>query len=260
MSLAAEYPLLNVFRRGYRMRLDTTFALPYRPSALHLGAASRRSEPPQCSRWSFGQDTFDAEVGAQGTRYFSRVIHWPTGSSSGVTIGAGYDMGRRSSELVFRELRRAGVPTEDALFVSKAAGLRGEAARRFVEVNRHHAPTITPQAQQRLFAEIVSPAMIDDVKRILVKADTVRAYGALSWDALPTAARELLFDLRYRGDYIPATRRLLHPALVAGDFRGVVRLMEDRQLWRRFGVPEGRIDTRIRIARRLLGPVECVVQ
>jgi hypothetical protein len=208
--------------------------------------------PARRSPAAFGSDTFQAEIGKEGTRYFSRVIHWPTGSASGVTIGPGYDMGKRSAQSIINDLTRAGVAPRDALFFSHAAGLQGSAAQAFVARHRGQSPTITPEAQQRIFTEVIQPAIIDDIKRILEKPDTVRAYGAISWSGLPQAARELLFDLRYRGDYTPATRKFLHPALVAGDFRGLVGIMEDRALWRRFGVPESRIDTRINIAQRIL--------
>ena len=44
-----------------------------------------------------GQVTFDAEGNdIESSRYFSRVIHWPGNTESGVTIGRGYDMGNRT--------------------------------------------------------------------------------------------------------------------------------------------------------------------
>jgi hypothetical protein len=161
-------------------------------------------------------------------------------------------MGQRSAKSIINDLTRAGVAPRDALFFSYAAGLRGATAQAFVKQYRDSSPTITAEAQQRIFTEIIRPAIIADIQRIMSKPETVRAYGTTSWGALPRAAQELLFDLRYRGDYTPTTRKLLHPPLVAGDFREVVRIMEDRPLWQRFGVPDGRIEARIQIARRIL--------
>lgn len=235
------------------MRPNCSFCFPDRQFSTHTNTVTEKAAlPARRLPTAFGSDTFQAEIGKEGTRYFSRVIHWPTGAASGVTIGPGYDMGKRSPQSIINDLTRAGVAPRDALFFSYAAGLQGSAAQEFVARNRGHSPTITPEAQQRIFTEVIRPAIIDDIERILEKPDTVSAYGAISWSSLPQAARELLFDLRYRGDYTPATRKFLHPALVAGDYTGLVRIMEDRALWRRFGVPEGRIDTRIQIARRVL--------
>ncbi len=234
-----------------RPNLSFFVPLPQAPANTDTGAfkSARRAPTPPAA---FGRDTFEAEIGREGTRYFSRIIHWPSGRGSGVTLGPGYDMGQRSAKSIVHDLTRAGVPSRDALFFSYAAGLRGPAAQSFVAQHRNASPTISAEAQQRIFGEILTPVLVEDIKRILNKPDTVRAYGAVSWDHLPKAAQELLFDLRYRGDYTPATRKLLQPALVAGDFPALVNLMEQRALWRSFGVPEQRIETRIKIARRIL--------
>lgn len=236
------------------MRPECTLSFPYRQFPTHADTSEcKAASTAQTEPAAFGSNTFEAEVGKEGTRYFSRVIHWPTGRSSGVTLGPGYDMGQRSAQSIVRDLTHAGVAPRDALFFSHAAGLQGSAAQAFVAQHRDRSPTISAETQQRIFTEVIRPAMLADIQRILRKPDTVRAYGALSWSTLPSAAKELLFDLRYRGDYTPATRKLLHPALVSGDLGKIVQIMEDRALWRRFGVPEGRIETRIRIARRLVG-------
>lgn len=85
-----------------------------------------------------GQITFDAEgvdyvTAVEPFRqlrypYFSRILHWPGDSHSGVTLGRGYDMGRRSAGEIFSTLRRAGLEENKATICSKAAHLRGKAA------------------------------------------------------------------------------------------------------------------------------------
>jgi hypothetical protein len=205
-----------------------------------------------CRLTDFGRHTFNAEIGKEGTRYFSRVIHWPGGNASGVTLGPGYDMGLRRAQTVYNDLLKVGVPSYDARILSRGAGLRGDAARIFVERNRDQSPVISAEAERKIFDQITSPFMIKDIQRILAKPDTVKAYGAISWEKLPQAAQELLFDLRYRGDYTPTTRKLLHPALVAGDLQEVSRIMHDHATWKRLGVPEGRIRARMELADRLL--------
>lgn len=192
---------------------------------------------------AFGQTTFDAE-GVEATgRYFSRVMHWP-GGNSGVTIGRGYDMGQRTRLQVISELRHAGVSDEDALFFAGAAGLRGARARAYVEAFVGDSPILSLPCQRRLFEMVTAPEVIFDVKRILAKPDLQARYGAVLWDELTPIARELVFDLRYRGDYTPDIRERLQPILVARDDRKLFEFMDDKTFWRSKNVPEARIDAR----------------
>jgi hypothetical protein len=156
-------------------------------------------------------------------------------------------MGLRSAAQVVQDLMQVGVPRAAAETLAKGAGLRGVAAQRHVALYRHNTPQISEQVEQRLFTEVTTPEVVRDVKRILAKPDTVAAYGAVTWDSLPQPLQELLFDLRYRGDYTPTTRRLLHPLIVAGDTAGLRAAVEDRAFWRARGVPEGRIAARIEL-------------
>jgi hypothetical protein len=156
-------------------------------------------------------------------------------------------MGLKNPERVLRELQRAGVPEGDAMVLSRAAGLRGDAARRFVLANRNHAPVLSLVSQKRLFQEVVTPSIIADIERIFSKRDVVEMYGEAHWKSLSPVARALLFDLRYRGDYTPRTRRLIQPLLVAGDDAGLESVIRDRAYWRSLGVPDDRISRRIAI-------------
>lgn len=73
-----------------------------------------------------GQLTFDAEGNdVENSTYFSRKIHWPGNSESGVTIGRGYDIGSRSKEDVYRDLSDSGVPDNIASLISSGAGIKG---------------------------------------------------------------------------------------------------------------------------------------
>lgn len=199
---------------------------------------------------SFGQTTFDAEGLEAPGRFFSRALHWP-GGASGVTIGRGYDMGWRSSTQIQSELSRAGLDPAGVELLARAAGLRGAAASRFFEQERSAAPILPLETQHALFEQVTMPETIRDIERILTKPDVVSTYGAVSWPELPNAAQELLFDLRYRGDYTPATREFLQPLLVAKDWSGLADAVENEALWRGRGVPEGRIAARAEIAQEL---------
>lgn len=51
-----------------------------------------------------GQITFAAEGNnITSSPFFSRVVHWPGNSSSGVTLGRGYDMGSRSESEIYSQ-------------------------------------------------------------------------------------------------------------------------------------------------------------
>lgn len=223
-----------------------------------LCIAAPRTELPLASSYPlspyltvpFGQATFNAEGTEALGRFFSRRIHWP-GGASGVTIGRGYDMGGRTPSQVERELTQAGMQLEDAQWLANAAGLRGTAARTFFERERASSPLLPLQVQQSLFVGVTTPETIADIERIFAKEDTVARYGAVSWDALPKPVQEIVFDLRYRGDYTPRTREFIQPLLVSHDWEGLYGVMTDTDRWRDLNVPQGRIDARAEMAEAL---------
>jgi len=130
-------------------------------------------------------------------------------------------------------------------FLSSAAGLRGESARRFVSERSVEAPIISVSAQRALFERITTPEVVADVKRILARPDVQANYGAVVWENLPSTAQEIVFDLRYRGDYTPETRIRVQPPLVSGDLEHLAEVMNDRDYWLSRGVPDQRIKERI---------------
>lgn len=218
-----------------------------------IGICQSNGQIDPLSPWlsvGFGQRTFDAEGLEAPGRFFSRALHWP-GGASGVTIGRGYDMGWRSASQIHSELSRAGLSPAGVELLSRAAGLRGAAASRFFEQERSSAPILSLETQHALFEQVTMPETIRDIERILAKPDVVSTYGAVSWAELPIAAQELLFDLRYRGDYTPGTREFLQPLLVARDWSGLADVVENETLWRTRGVPAGRIAARAEIAQQL---------
>lgn len=204
--------------------------------------------PDELLKVRFGQATFDAEGTEQTGRFFSRRISYPGIGDSGVTIGRGYDMGRRTARQVLRELSAAGMPRDAAEFLSHAAGLRGDKAKEFVVFNADDAPVMSLEVQKKLFEDVVTPEIVKDIKRIFSKPDTVKRYGEPAWESLPQAAQELVFDLRYRGDYTPHTRQRLQQPLASGDYAELRRVINDTKYWQSLGVPRERIRERQQIA------------
>lgn len=96
---------------------------------------------------------------------------------------------------------------------SKGAGLHGDAAKTFVVNNRDKLGEITPAQQKKLF-EMVYSELEQDVIRICSKEDVVKKYGKTDWAALDKKIKDVVVDLRYRGDYTPAVREFLQKTIV----------------------------------------------
>ena len=190
-----------------------------------------------------GQLTFNAEGLENRGQYFSRVPHVP-GPSSGVTIGRGYDMKERSRNEIIEDLTNAGVSMDRAEQLSECRGLSGQAARNFLVENNLSEIEITPAEQKALFTQVYQE-LEGDVIRICNKADVVAKYGETDWDNLNSAIKDIVVDLRYRGDYTGATRERIQPTLVNNDLVALQDVISDRNYWvARRGVPGDRFDRR----------------
>jgi hypothetical protein len=191
----------------------------------------------------FGQLTFDAEGMETPGPYFSRKAHVP-GPWSGVTIGRGYDMGQHSAAAIIADLTAAGVPRELAERFAPAAGLKGNAARRFIRSAGLTDAEITPAQQKALFIATYD-TLAQDCMRICRKPDVVATYGPTVWEALEPRLRDVVVDLRYRGDYTPKTRKRVQPLIVANDLTGMRDALADEPYWcGQFGVPRDRFERR----------------
>ncbi|ROH87951.1 LysM peptidoglycan-binding domain-containing protein [Pseudomethylobacillus aquaticus] len=190
-------------------------------------------------RVGHGQLTFDAEGQETPGPYFSRSPHVP-GPSSGVTIGRGYDLKHRSTQGVAADLHHAAIAPAAISALTGCCGLQGVRARQYLEAQGLLALTITPAQQKALFM-LVYAELEGDVMRICNKADVVDKFGAVHWRQLSAKLRDVVVDLRYRGDYTPATREYVQPLVVANDMAGMARLMADHRIWmQRFTVPRDR--------------------
>ena len=199
-----------------------------------------------------GQLTFDAE-GTEGGRFHTRTAHWP-GGASGVTIGRGYDLGQHSEDDILRDMGAAGISEDVAGAFAEAAGLTGQDARAWLNGHQQELPEITPEQQELLF-DIVYGALAQDVERIsgnYARIVSGREGGEredyeIDWETLHPAIRDLLVDLRYRGDYTPTTRATVQPLAIANDLPGMADLMADRTQWS--SVPLDRFNRRAAFMR-----------
>ncbi|HYE29387.1 MAG TPA: hypothetical protein VD887_13385 [Allosphingosinicella sp.] len=196
---------------------------------------------PEVLKPSRGIVTFESEgVEQPGSKFHSRVFHVPT-PSSGLTIGRGYDMKMKTKAKIVADLTAAGVAPADAQKISGAAGLSGQAAKNFVAANGLSGFSISQETQVKLF-EISYRDEEAEVKRISAKPDCVAKFGKADWDKAHPAIRDILVDLKFRGDYTPASRNLVQKLLVNNDLGSLKRVMAAPANWK--GVPPDRFKRR----------------
>lgn len=198
-----------------------------------------------------GQMTFDVEgMENPGGRFHSRVAEWP-GGASGVTIGRGYDVGERTRTEVIGHMTAAGIPLSTAEAYAGACGKTHEAARNYLREHGDDLPGITLEQQNALF-QVAYNQLAADVVRIsdqyattLQERNPRREKGdfEVDFEKVNPAIRDMLIDLRFRGDYIPATRSRVQPCAIANDLPALLKVMRDRDFWA--SVPKDRFDRRV---------------
>lgn len=188
-----------------------------------------------------GQLTYDAEGNDDpNSPHFSRKPHVP-GSWSGVTLGRGYDMKLKSSAKITAELIQAGISEEIAGKFAGASGKQGDEASKYLKDNGLDDITITLEQQEKLFA-ISYTEIKQDVKRICEKIDVVAKYGAVDINAIHYAIHDVVIDLRFRGDYTPASRQKIQTHIVNNDLSAFKQVLCNRSQWQQ--VPQDRFKRR----------------
>ena len=175
-----------------------------------------------------GLVTWDAE-GTEGGKFHSRTLSVPS-DSSGLTIGRGYDMKERTAVAIAADLTAAGVAAADAAKISKAAGLSGTAARKFISDQQLGAFEISKTAQVALFMTTYT-ALKNDVARICAKPDVVASFGTCDLAKTDPAIVDILVDLRFRGDYNGTSRALLQKAAAKNDLAGFAAAVQKAANW-----------------------------
>lgn len=177
---------------------------------------------------SKGTVTWDTE-GTEGGRFHSRKLHVPT-SSSGLTIGRGYDMKQKNSGKIVNDLTNAGVDIQNATTISMAAGKYGHDAKNFISENDLNDFEVSQCVQKRLF-DISYLEEEQEVKRISEKPSVVSAYGKVDWKFLDLAIKEILIDLKFRGDYTGHSREKIQKYVVNNDLPGFAKEITTRRNW-----------------------------
>ena len=189
-----------------------------------------------------GKVTFESE-GAEGGPFHSRKLHVPS-MVSGLTIGRGYDMKRKTAAKIVQDLTKAGLSKTDATTLSKAAGLSGPTAKNFIKTNKLESFEITQQQQVKLF-DLTYNEEEAETKRLCTKPDVNAKFGTCNWQTIDSAIKQVLVDLKYRGDYTANIRDALQKHVVANDTKGFLKEISDRSNWTTLKVPNDRFQRRI---------------
>lgn len=184
--------------------------------------------------------TFESE-GTEGGRYHSRVLHVP-GSWSGLTIGRGYDMGMKSPNKIVKDLIKAGLNAKHATLLSKANGKKGEDAKQFIIDNDLLDFQITP-IQQKLLFEISYLEESREAERICKRKPYEVEYGVCNWKELDSRIKQIVVDLKFRGDYKPGTAQYIQEHIANNDFIEFKKAMGNTTYWQ--NVPKDRFNRRV---------------
>jgi len=82
-----------------------------------------------------------------------------------------------------------------------------------------------------------------DARRICQKPDVVAKFGAVDFMRLDARIWTVTVDLRFRGDYTPASRALIHKSIADNDVATFRRLLSTAANWT--GVPPARFNARV---------------
>ena len=102
---------------------------------------------------------------------------------------------------------------------------------------------VMPEAQKKLF-KISYDFESSEAKRICTKADTVKKYGSTDWNSLNSVIKDLVIDLKFRGDYTPKVRETIQKSIAENDLATFSKHIKDSQLWSR--VPADRFNRRVK--------------
>lgn len=149
-------------------------------------------------------------------RPVSGVVSWLRSDESGITIGRGYDLKLKTPSKIKSDLLAIGLSNENADIYSEAGCIlaskgickpqyTGKRAKEFIKKNIAKLVEITPEQQKALFA-MTYAEMEADVKAIhnrnaKLKAETSKVI--YQYDNLNPVIKDILIDLRFRGDYTP---------------------------------------------------------
>lgn len=173
--------------------------------------------------------TYDNEIGAGSLRF-----HLPS-KTSGITIGAGYDLLHKDAEQVIEDFESIGFFNEEnnhkKVILKQAIGLTGTEAKNFI-LNYGESIELTSDQQLSLFKICIVKYKS---KTISDYEDMFESYYHPKFYELPTEIKDLMVDYCYNLGSIKTFPKFFK-ALLTGDRKGALKN------YKRFtgGIPLGR--------------------
>ena len=185
-------------------------------------------KPVALSPPTYGIVTWESE-GAEGGPYHSRKLHVPS-TSSGLTLGRGYDFRRKSQSKIYNDLTSSGVDAKIATILKQASELFGVSASQFVIDKDLLDLQISGEVQKNLF-KISYDIEKSEVKRICEKALVKKTYGTTDWSGLHSTIKDMAIDLKFRGDYTPSARKIIQKSIAENNLTEFKKKIKDKRNW-----------------------------
>lgn len=129
--------------------------------------------------------------------WFSRILHHPT-NDSGVTLGRGFDMKKRSAGEILSMLRQAGIKEYKAQLCALASHLSGREADIFIEVYGPLVGEISHYQQVRLF-ELSYAETVSYAKHLYLKF-SAKVPSPVSWNNIEQKIKDTFVDTLFQGN------------------------------------------------------------
>ncbi|WP_205678900.1 CARDB domain-containing protein [Aquisphaera insulae] len=126
---------------------------------------------------------------------------------SGITVSIGYDAGQQSAQTILKEFTAAGVPLSTAIVYANAYNQIRNTGRDYFWRHEGEFNHLTTRQAEKLY-RIVYERHVDLARSTYNGAGLT---GAPSWENLNGTIRDILVDMRYRGD------------LTRGELQGIFR-------------------------------------
>lgn len=181
--------------------------------------------------------TFMSE-GSEGGLYQTRYPHVPD-KDSGLTIGRGYDLKTKTKTEIFTDFIHAGISEGHAKKFIGAGhiNIKGKTAKEYIKDNEIEDFSLTPIQQLRLFNISFSKEK-RNVKRIL----SYKRMGELNLDKVHPAIKEILVDLKFRGDFTKEMQQLLQKSIADNNLEEFAKFIQNKNNWKK--VPKDRFEKR----------------
>lgn len=150
-------------------------------------------------------------------------------------------------------MKEAGIEGEYLSWLVGAAGKKKNDAKIYLENSEtsKRQSNISRKQQYSLFRYTYKFIEMD-VERISKKKSVIDQYappssdGDALWEGIDRKIKDLMVDLRYRGDYTPKTREKIQALCYTNNFSELKIIIKDRNFWiSTIGVPLDRFKRRV---------------